>query len=427
MIFNLCLKNKMQRILIVIGLMLCIVVGKAQQINLDKAEQAIEEGFYERAYKLTNEAIENEVTKKNPLTYYLRGQCLYILSKEDFFIKKNPEAIKDACKMVMKGKEKDKDGRLTERFRPFVAELVATNDSLAFEEYKVNRYPKAIKLYNISYNLNGDTTAYYMIGKSYQMSLDTANAKFYYKNLINWYNELNKSGDNPGNAYIDPFLFLADVYWHKKNYDSANYYLDIARNIFGNKNSKINFYQYHITRDQIATQPPSSLMLEVIRKALAYSPSDTFLIKKENAVVLYLIRNGIDAGNFVVVDTLIDQFARAKALKGSDPAFESLKTTDIFLQPYADNVMWKMSDYYFVNTHDKAASYLAKRYILKTSLSDPIAVPTEKDIIARWIKIINFAKDNEDPGYVTLLMTQAVTDYPKSKELAELKKKLSIK
>lgn len=417
----------MRRLIILISLFLSAEIAHSQQAKLDKAEKMIEDGFYEKALSLTEDALEHEVTKKNPLTYYLHAIALFNLTKDESFARKNPEAFKDACKMVIKAKQRDKDKQFEGRYDDFIAELVSTNNSLAEEEFNVNRYPKAIKLYTISYNLNGDKKAYYMIGKSYQMSGDTASAKSQYRILIGWYEEAMKQEESSSKPIVEPFLFMTDVHWKKKNYDSANYYLDVARRVFGEKNSKINFYQYLLAKDQILNQPPSSLMMEVIRKALVYNPADTFLVKKENALMLYLIRNSIDAPNQAETDSMIYRFARAKAAKASDPAFESLKSVDIFLQPFAENVMWKMSDYYYTNTHDKAASYLAKKYIIKTSTANDTIVPTDKEIIARWIKIIEFAKENEAPGFVALLMTQASTDYPASKELAALKKKLLMK
>lgn len=417
----------MRRLIILISLFLSAEIAHSQQAKLDKAEKMIEDGFYEKALSLTEDALEHEVTKKNPLTYYLHAIALFNLTKDESFARKNPEAFKDACKMVIKARQRDKDKQFEGRYDDFIAELVSTNNSLAEEEFNVNRYPKAIKLYTISYNLNGDKKAYYMIGKSYQMSGDTTSAKSQYRILIGWYEEAMKQEESSSKPIVEPFLFMTDVHWKKKNYDSANYYLDVARRVFGEKNSKINFYQYLLAKDQILNQPPSSLMMEVIRKALVYNPADTFLVKKENALMLYLIRNSIDAPNQAETDSMIYRFARAKAAKASDPAFESLKSVDIFLQPFAENVMWKMSDYYYTNTHDKAASYLAKKYIIKTSTANDTIVPTDKEIIARWIKIIEFAKENEAPGFVALLMTQATTDYPASKELAALKKKLLMK
>lgn len=414
----------MQRLILTVCLFLIAFAAKSQTEKLEKAEQAINENYFERAFKLLNDAIEDDVTKKNPLTYFLRAICLYELSKEEFFIKRHPDAVSEACKMVIKGKEKDKSNKFKGVFDLFIADLVVKNDSLAEEEYKVNRYPKAIKIYTISVKMNNDTFSYFMIGKCYQMAGDTANAKHYYSNLINWYNESNKVGQNIRKPIVEPFLFMADVHWKKRNYDSANFFLEVGRNIFGEKNIKINFYQYLIAKDQLQSMPPSSMMIEVIDKAMKYSPSDTFLIKKENALYLYLIRNYIEARDSIHADTLIMRFVRRKVTKGNDEAFQNLKAIDIFIHPLPENILWKMSDYYYVNTHDKASSYLAKKYIIKTSTPNDTIKPAEKDIIARWLKIIEFAKENESPGYVALLINQACTDFPKSKELAELKKKL---
>lgn len=414
----------MQRLIFTVCMILIAFIAKSQQSNLDKAERAINEGYFERAYKLLNEAIEDDETKKNPLTYFLRAICFYELSKEDFFIKKHPDAISEACKMVLKGKDKDKTNKFKGVFDVFIADLVVKNDSLAEEEYKVNRYPKAIKIYTISVKMNNDTFSYFMIGKCYQMAADTVNAKYYYNNLINRYNETIKSGNKIRKPIVEPFLFLADVHWFRKNYDSANYYLDVAANIFGENNTKVNYYRYLIAKDQIKTMPPSSMMLEVIAKALKFSPTDTFFIKKENALYIYLIRNYIEARDSAIADSTIFRFARSKTMKSNDPIYQNLKDIDIFLHPVVENILWKMSDYYYVNTHDKASAYLSKKYIYITSTSSDTIKPTDKDIIARWLKIIDFAKENESPGYMALLINQACTDYPKSKELSELKKKL---
>ncbi len=417
----------MQRHILFIFLFISAYFGYAQQINLDKAEQAIQDGLFERAFKLTGDALEHEVTKKDALTYYLHSKSLFELNKKPAYAKKNPEAFKDACKLVIKARLRDKDKKYEGKFDDLIAELVSANNALADEEYNVNRYPKAIKLYTISYGLNSDKTAYYMIGKSYQMNGDTASTKSHYRNLIQWYENDIKNEESGKTPIVDPFLFITDIQWKKKNYDSANYYLDVARRVFGEKNSKINFYQYLLAKDQISNQPPSSLMMEIIRKALVYNPADTFFIKKENALALYLIRNAIDGPNQSEADSMIFRFTRAKALKANDPAYESIKSADIFLQPFAENIMWKISDYYYINTHDKASSYLAKKYIIKTAILNDTIAPTDKEIIARWVKIIEFAHENETPGYVALLMTQASIDYPLSKELIALKKKLLIK
>ncbi len=53
--------------------------------------------------------------------------------------------------------------------------LMWQDASLWFTERSKLKDVKAIKYYNLSYNLNGDLNAYYMVGKCYQLSGDTAN------------------------------------------------------------------------------------------------------------------------------------------------------------------------------------------------------------------------------------------------------------
>ncbi len=399
----------------------------AQQANLDRAEKALADGYFERALNLSRAATEHEKTKKNPLGYYLYAMSLFELTKDEYFAKKNPDAFKDACKLILKAKMKDKENKFEGRFDDKIAEMVEVNNQLGYSEYQVNRFPKAIKYYTLSCNMNEDITAYYMIGKCYQLSTDTAQAKSYYKALINRYDEAHKKGESADKFSIDPFIFLADVYTLKKAYDSANFYLEWGRIFFGNSNARLNYTQYLIAKEQILKQQPSSLMLEVVRKALVYSPTDTFLVKKENAISLYLIRNMIGGASTIELDSMVFRFAKSKTVKAANPEYEVLRPVDIFLQVYPEDVLWKMSDYYYTNTHDAAAAYLAKLYIGITSAATAGVAPTEKELIGRWIKIIQFCKENEAPGFTALLLNQAVTDFPKSKEIEELKKKLSSK
>ena len=91
----------MQRIIILICLFLSAGIANSQQINLDKAQKAIDEGYFERAYKLTSDALENEVTKKDPLTYYLHAISLFELSKI-FLLKKIRRLLKMPVKWWVK-------------------------------------------------------------------------------------------------------------------------------------------------------------------------------------------------------------------------------------------------------------------------------------------------------------------------------------
>ena len=69
----------MRRILLFFSLILLSCLSFAQQKNLERAEEAIADSFYERGYKLTLEAMEDEVTTKDALSYYLNAICIYHL------------------------------------------------------------------------------------------------------------------------------------------------------------------------------------------------------------------------------------------------------------------------------------------------------------------------------------------------------------
>ena len=120
----------MQKLIIIISLFFTVGLVNAQQENLDKAEKAIDDGYFERAYKLTSEAIENEQTKKNPLSYYLCAISLFELSKDEYHVKKNPETFKDACKMIVKAKQRDKDKKYDGKFDVFTIYFIILHHNM---------------------------------------------------------------------------------------------------------------------------------------------------------------------------------------------------------------------------------------------------------------------------------------------------------
>jgi len=149
-----------------------------------------------------------------------------------------------------------------------------------------------------SYGLNGNKLSYFEAGKCAMFNLDTAIGEKHYSQVVNWSNENFLKEEKAEKGMINAYLYFVDKYWSREKYDSANFYLEHGRKIFGGSD-RLDYYQKEVAKQQIADLPPSNLMMEIIQKNLSYFPQDTFFIHKENALYLYQIRTQIKNQNQV--------------------------------------------------------------------------------------------------------------------------------
>lgn len=392
----------------------------AQQDAIETAKVALSDKAYKKALKNAMDATEHPETTKNPEAYYLVAISSHELSKDKFYVEKNPEVLKEAMKYALKGLEKDKGSKAYDTYEPQLRLLAKRNNQEADDNYKINKTARAISLYDQSFKLVGDTSAFYWLGKLSMFSGDTTLGQENYVMLISWYYEsFMKNKDNAG-FEEEPFVYFADYYWNKGKYDSANYYLDLGRTIFG-ATKKLDYYQSKIAWEQIDNMPPSAMMMEVIQKTQKYFPTDTALLKKENALFLYLIRNAISSNDSNNADRWISEFTKIKnerALSKDKPKYEKY---DDFVEEKPENVLWLLSNYYFNNQHYQASSNLAWRYIKSTANS-----PKPADLESRWVVIMDHASKTKSLEYTALIINAAMAQFPKSKPIFDMRKTITM-
>jgi hypothetical protein len=397
--------------LMCLSLLLCVAGLSYGQIY--KMEEAVEEGNFKRLEKVCLSALEDrEFSKKSEVYYYL-SQAYVELSKDPLYFEKNDDAVKLATKSMLKGMRKDEGySELNSNFSDVKEAVMKRQTEEAMAQYNINKKSKAAQYFSLVNEIDSTNRfAYYMTGKSYIESLDTAMGEVIYANLMQWYNEDLASGIKDAEQEIDPHVYYVDKYWREAKYDSAKLLISNGRQLFGN-NARLNFYQKTVILDQIKNMPPSQLMLDYIQEALVNDPTDDVLLHKENSIFIYLIKNKVVAEKWVETDSLINTFVRQKVAKSSLKEAQKIKETDVFVDNKAENVLWKLAEYYQTYGHLETAKPVLNKYIESTAKSDSSA-----DIAKRWNVITNYAFETKSLPYAGFVLQQAIAKYPNNTDL----------
>lgn len=412
--------NKMRYLVLIILAVYWGKIAHAQERAVEIAKVALEDKSYKKALKNALDATENSETSRTPDPYYLVAAAYLELAKDEYYLEKNPETIKEAMKYASKGVSKDKGNKVFDEYREYLVQLVKKNNAEADAYFKINKISKSIKAYQESFQLIGDTNALFWMGKLQLVSEDTASGESDYLILMNWYYEsYMKNGNNDG-FHQEPYVYFADKYWNKSKYDSANYFIDLGRTIFGATN-KLDFYQQKIAWEQINNMPPSSMMLDVIQKTMKYFPTDTSFIKKENALYIFLIRNSIESKDSLNTEKLLLSFANSKIQRNNDKQKATFEKIDEFVEEKIENVYWLLSNYYFNFGHKEAAASIAKKYISITTNSNKSA-----DLENRWVIILDYANKTKSLAYTQLLIETAIASFPKSKSIQDVRRTITM-
>ncbi len=385
-----------------------------------KMKEAVDIGNFKRLEKVCLDALEDKDLKKKPETYFYLSQAYIEQAKDEFYLEKNPDAIKLAVKYMLKGKKRD-GGRemLVEDFDGVRAEVVKRQIEQAEEQYNINKMAKAVKLFGLAYELDSaQRYPYYMMGKSAISNQDTATGEPIYKQLIEWYAADKEQGAEDAEQVVDPYIYFIDKYWKTSKYDSAKYMIVEGREHFGN-DAKINFFHKSVVLDQIKTMPPSNLMLDYVQEVLVYDPSDNDLLQKENSLYIYLIKNHLKNNRNVEADTMINTFVREKVAKAAMKESKEIKNHDIFVEKKPENVLWKLAEYFQTYRHLESAKYVLDQYIALTAKST-----SPKDIADRWNLIANYAFDTKGMPYASFVLQQAISKYPSNTDLKATRSKV---
>ena len=309
----------------------------------DKIQLALEDGNLKRALNLAESSMEDPEFKKDPSVFYAAAEAYFAIYNDEYLGQKYPEALSLGIKALEKGRLKN-NGEHLDEYSELVDKYVAENNKEAASQYKINKYTKAIKFYETSFDLNGDMYAYFWMGKCYLLAEDTLMGEEHYSRSIVWANEAHIKGQTVDSTMHEAYIYYADQYWGQQKYDSANLYLESARKVFG-ANPRIDYFQKEVTMEQINQLPPSSLMMEKIKYILGYFPLDTFFIQKENALYLYLMRNNFSNQDTAGLDTMLARFAAEKVERANSPLVNQYKKSDQFVEAKSENVWWKLVKY----------------------------------------------------------------------------------
>ena len=389
--------------------------GQADRIIL-----ALEDGNLKRALKLAEDSEEDPLYKKNPEIYFLKAKVYFSIIRDPFLSTKYPEALKFGIKALEKGKYKA-DGEFFPEYLPLVDSFVMLSNEEGAADYRINKYTGAIKSYTTSFELNGDMSAIYWIGKCWLMQEDTTLGEEEYRKVIVWANEQQAKGLEAVPVMSEAFVYFADQYWRKQQYDSANLYLEAARKVFGG-NPRIDYFQKEVTKQQIDKLPPSSLMMEKIKYILNFFPTDTLFVKKENALYLYLMRNLYEHKDTAQLDTMLKEFTIQKVDRNKSKLVNQYKKSDQFIEEKPENVLWQLVKYFSKFNYPDMSNYIAHKYIIATSKENTAGM-----LQSRYEVIIDYAAKSHSIKLANQLIVQAETIYGSNASLSNLRSSLISK
>ena len=380
--------------------------------QFEKFEEAVESGNFKRLEKLCVDNAEDSELKKDPRLYYYTAQAYVELSKDEFYLTKNPDAVKNATRAMLKGLKKDEKKVVIQDFLEVRANVVIANNKVALSEYNSNKMPKAAKLFSESYSMDTlNWYSYFMIGKCTIAAGDTVLGEQYYRNVIEMYNDDLSASENTQEKEIDPHTYFINKYWERGKLDSAKLMIADGRAIFGN-DAKLNFYHKKVTLEQIKNIPPSNLMLEYVQEVLQYSPADADMLQKENSIYIFLIKNKLKEPSKAEADTLINKFVAEKIGKAELAQAKKIAEVDIFVEKKAENVVWKLAEYFQSYSHLDEAKFILDKYIALTAESTSVSY-----LALRWNTITNYAFETKGFAFGGFVLQQAISKYPTNKEL----------
>lgn len=404
------MKSFIKSIIITVLVSICGIASA----QFERFEEAVESGNFKRLEKLCEDKAEDNELKKDPRLYYYTAQAYVELSKDQFYLSKNPDAVKNATRAMLKGLKKDDNKSAVEEFLGVRSDVVIANNKVALSEYNSNKMAKAANLFAESYSIDTlNRYSYFMVGKCTIAAGDTAEGEVYYRNLIHLYNDDLTADNNTGEKEIDPHTYFINKFWEGGKLDSAKIIIADGRAIFGN-NAKLNFYHKKVTLEQIKNIPPSNLMLEYVQEVLQFSPADKDLLQKENSIYIFLIKNKLQEPSKVEGDSLINKFVTEKVAKAGLTQANKIAEVDIFVEKKPENVLWKLAEYFQSNSHIEGAKFILNKYIALTAQST-----SASDLALRWNAITNYTFDTKGFAFGGFVLQQAILKYPNNKELKD--------
>jgi hypothetical protein len=411
----------LKSIIFTVFVMLPWALSAQESALVTKIEQALDDGLYKRAIKLCEEAMEDSELRKSAVPYLLGAETYYHIHHDEFLSEKYPDAVSDAIKFLEKAERKDDGPALLKGNPDLLAKIVGLNNEEAIAMYNVTKYYKALRTFKKSYDINGDTTAYFWMGKTSMTMGDTAIGRIYYDTLMQRFDGAFAARGKSKVMVPDPYLFYGEYYWDRQKYDSAAIYLLAGRQIFDN-NARLNYYLTEVYKEQIKQMPPSVLLKEKVQEALGYFPLDTTFLHKDNAIHLYLYRNYVENQDSLNARMLLSEFAQEKVDRYASKDKKFLTKWDGFVSEKTSDAIWKVTKYYYTHGHDQASRSAINHYMEITADSTD-----EESLVKRWIIITEFAAEKESLGLASLILKAGNDRYPSNQDLLDYRRTLVLK
>ena len=208
---------------------LASVVCFGQAKNVRKAESTLESGNLMEAMALINEALNDEKTKDDPKTWFVRGNVYKAIGEDSTgTVSIDEDALKIAIESYHKAQELSKENSTYSVFADqAIGEIWAVNLNKGAEYYQNSDYENAISYFEKAMLAKPeDTTAYLYSGISAQSSGNYDVAEANYTKLL----ELGYKNE-------DIYNFLINVnLTEKKNPEKALEYLQAAREAYPENN-----------------------------------------------------------------------------------------------------------------------------------------------------------------------------------------------
>ena len=396
--FGLSLKLKMYKLYkIKFLLIFCVLSGSVySQKNLEKAKSALKDGLYLRSLKISESAIEDGEAKSFPEFFAIAANSLVELSKEPNFQIKNPKAADQALKFLFKGIKYNSELILVKNSKT-VRDVVALNNALAIRQFETNNYFKAQRIFDKSYQINQDTTAYLYLGKIAFAMGDSLQGKQIFDTLIDRFEAVFELNGSIERFDPEPFIANGDYYWSRKNYDSAKFYLRKGLKIFP-KDERIHFYLRQITAEEVNNLPPGELMKDVLQSAIADFPKDTFFTHKENALYVFFIGQAHEKNKFELLEQHLREIALRKSNRLGEIESFYFKNDD-FYDNNLPNVYWKLAKYFFRYERFSIAQTCLKLYTEHTADSGKV--------LDRYLQIARSSQNKSSVGFSSQLLILA--------------------
>jgi hypothetical protein len=383
-------------ILILFCVLTISLTGIAQEKNIKKAAAHIQKGKYKSALKSSEKALKQNNKSQAALIY--KSMALFNLYKSPSTAAQYPNGLKESIKTAEKAFDLGKEEYLRENFGSFIQQIIEENNKEAEKSFKAERYVKASQHYKLNLGFNPkDTFSLYRLGSCYWLDNQKNVALPYLKSVAALNHSAFLDSNALGSYQFKVFRFLAEYYMKSQQWDSANLYLTMGFEIFPNDHV-LQGHKYGLYRVQTQNFPPSLNYLEKVRNILIEYPTDSFYLMKENALYIFLFKQGLKYDNEKQADSLLGIFVQDRMKRFKSPNLDYLKKIDVFIDENPEKIFFNLLKYAAQYYHKDIFNWLVDKWVSETLHKDKVSSKEYLELSAR-----TFQEQSKTVGALMLL------------------------